>query len=609
MKKTILAVASIFLLASTSFGQIYKQTWKQMYDTLTGQASFYCVVNFYIGTSTNPADCYVALLGTGTVRAKEGYFDKVTCPVNSFDLECRLSTEAISRMWNDGNVGDVWTKFASSPSWSANAPTGNYITLDTNQTITAPKTDTSSFTIITTNEDGLLVYAGGIMGNTAGTFIATDSSSRALKATGGMVGGTFNGGLWGIEIAGGTWGIYDVNSTYGWYNDTQIETPVLIAYNVQADTTSLKNLIDSLMISSGVLQMQIYNLGISTGYLQSQVDSLKISTGTLEQQLQTKMSNPTTAQLDMAGFDISVGSISAKINQTGSLGFPNAFGDIRGYRFTGAILQSFSGILSMQCDLVPSNNTYDLGNITDVNYYFANAGMLNIYTTTITAPSGIDKIAITKSVAIIDGTQGAGKVFTSDANGKGSWQTPASTSGIQGQFDAVAIASTSLQNQINNVAQSTGAILGKMDNTVGVVVSTTIADGSVKQNDLAVWYSTHPIVWVVGSTDAVASSDLVNQSVDIPCPTDVQIISWCIEENTDTSGSCTVQISSRVWAGTFGEISTTRPNLTSQVVSSGTATSWTNSNVGGGGCIRMKVITASTIKKISMSLIVWKPNK
>ncbi len=67
--RTIIFFVSIF--TSICYSQVYKQVWKQSYDTLTGKATFYCVGNFYVGMSTMPSDCYVILLGTGSVIANE----------------------------------------------------------------------------------------------------------------------------------------------------------------------------------------------------------------------------------------------------------------------------------------------------------------------------------------------------------------------------------------------------------------------------------------------------------------------------------------------------------------------------------------------------------
>lgn len=106
MKKLLLALGLLVGLTSISQAQIYKQVQKMEYDYSTGQASFTYVAIFRIGVSTNPEDCHVTLLGTGTVRGVEAVFDRITCDslTGVTDDECRLSTQTISYwLYNEDN--------------------------------------------------------------------------------------------------------------------------------------------------------------------------------------------------------------------------------------------------------------------------------------------------------------------------------------------------------------------------------------------------------------------------------------------------------------------------------------------------------------------------
>ena len=71
---------------------------------------------------------------------------------------------------------------------------------------------------------------------------------------------------------------------------------------------------------------------------------------------------------------------------------------------------------------VTQSNSLVLGGITGIN----GGTSVNVGINT-TAPS--HRLHVVGSVRIVDGTQGTGKVFTSDANGVGSWVTPATGSG------------------------------------------------------------------------------------------------------------------------------------------------------------------------------------
>jgi len=73
----------------------------------------------------------------------------------------------------------------------------------------------------------------------------------------------------------------------------------------------------------------------------------------------------------------------------------------------------------------PSSLYYKSTDTTNTRFYIDNnSGNIGIGTTTPQA-----KLDISGNIRITDGTQGAGKVLTSDANGLASWQTPAGGSG------------------------------------------------------------------------------------------------------------------------------------------------------------------------------------
>jgi len=319
MKKTLLALSVIFLFAQISTAQVYKQTWKQMYDTLTGQATFYAVVNFYIGVTTNPADCYVALLGTGTVRAKEGYFDSITCPVNSFDLECRLSTNTITRMLTEGTLGQVWQVFTTSPSWGTlsglgidlecRVSTGTLlIRIDQMQIDTTTlanfiyqlKIDTASLEDVKFSR-----FGGDIQGNTyfsTGTIVTIwntandkfmqfqcfdDGETRITASNGDVVFSAFG------DIKFNWSDLLDI---------TNVFADNVYAANIQIATATLRQMIldvakstgtfTSVMIATTSLQNQLNQVAIDTSTLASQtlsntnsITQIKIDTGTLESQI------------------------------------------------------------------------------------------------------------------------------------------------------------------------------------------------------------------------------------------------------------------------------------------------------------------------------------
>lgn len=115
---------------------------------------------------------------------------------------------------------------------------------------------------------------------------------------------------------------------------------------------------------------------------------------------------------------------------------------------------------AVNLSLVPgTNNTLDLGTSTLAwrNGYFG--GNVGIGVTTATA-----KLDVVGAVKIADGTQGAGKVLTSDANGLASWQTPTGGGTITGTGVAGNLAfwtgTTALGTNANLFWDNTNARLG-----------------------------------------------------------------------------------------------------------------------------------------------------
>lgn len=101
------------------------------------------------------------------------------------------------------------------------------------------------------------------------------------------------------------------------------------------------------------------------------------------------------------------------------------------------------------------------------------------------------KVTIPNTVQITDGTQGAGKVFTSDASGNGSWQTPSgggggATSGIYTPTLATITGSvTSITphdlrwTRINNEITVTGSISASTSGTGALIISFTLPTTAV----------------------------------------------------------------------------------------------------------------------------------
>jgi hypothetical protein len=91
-----------------------------------------------------------------------------------------------------------------------------------------------------------------------------------------------------------------------------------------------------------------------------------------------------------------------------------------------------------------------------------------------TAPTA--KLDVNGSVKIVDGTQGVGKIFVSDANGLGSWQSPAQTKEIlalgnsasQGVLTGVAAGGSS---SVTNFTQIVNTIAGSSFNATTDVIS------------------------------------------------------------------------------------------------------------------------------------------
>jgi hypothetical protein len=134
--------------------------------------------------------------------------------------------------------------------------------------------------------------------------------------------------------------------------------------------------------------------------------------------------------------------------------------------------------------------------------------------------------------------------------------------------------------------------------------------------NLDIYYTTGAINVIIGSSDAVTANDIINQQVDVFTGTDIILKRWYLEEDTDTSGSCVITVSSETFGGTHGAIdggnlttNTGSPRMVNQLDSSGTTAGWTTTTVGAGGCMRVKVISATTIKKISLGLIFWRANR
>lgn len=79
---------------------------------------------------------------------------------------------------------------------------------------------------------------------------------------------------------------------------------------------------------------------------------------------------------------------------------------------------NFNGYMDLQ-----TNYGYHMRFLNDVNEMARFSFGTRAFLINTTSPLGTEKLNINGSVVITDGTEGAGKVFTSDANGLGSWQT------------------------------------------------------------------------------------------------------------------------------------------------------------------------------------------
>lgn len=87
-----------------------------------------------------------------------------------------------------------------------------------------------------------------------------------------------------------------------------------------------------------------------------------------------------------------------------------------------------------------------------------------------TAPTS--KLHVAGDVRIVDGTQGAGKLFVSDANGVGSWQSPAQTKEIMALGNAVT------QNVLNGVAAGGATTLTNFSELVNTIPGASFNTGT-----------------------------------------------------------------------------------------------------------------------------------
>jgi len=135
------------------------------------------------------------------------------------------------------------------------------------------------------------------------------------------------------------------------------------------------------------------------------------------------------------------------------------------------------------------------------------------------------------------------------------------------------------------------------------------ADTNVSTNSLVnfhVGYSTRgPVMVIFGSTDAVAGN-LVGMTADLDFATDVILKVWCVKANNDISGSVNVEVSSGAFGLPYGVIDAgASPKLVSNTISSGTTSGWATA-IGGGGCVRLRVTSATSVKQISVGLVYWR---
>ena len=96
------------------------------------------------------------------------------------------------------------------------------------------------------------------------------------------------------------------------------------------------------------------------------------------------------------------------------------------------------------------------------------------------------KLDIAGTIKIVDGSQGAGKVLTSDANGLASWITPVGTPGkmesinnLQAEIDKLHLDNEELRGQINSMNDCIRSLCSEQVKSAGVV---GIADNILFQN-------------------------------------------------------------------------------------------------------------------------------
>jgi hypothetical protein len=92
-----------------------------------------------------------------------------------------------------------------------------------------------------------------------------------------------------------------------------------------------------------------------------------------------------------------------------------------------SLLYSGAGAANMLIDVI-SNNPMQFATSNTVRMTITGGGNIGIGTTNPTS-----KLEVLGAVKIVDGTQGANKVLTSDANGLASWQTPLTSSHYIGE--------------------------------------------------------------------------------------------------------------------------------------------------------------------------------
>jgi len=176
MKKLLLILSLMFLSSAVFAG--YVQTYKISYDSTTEKAVFTFVDTIQVGTSTDTADVYIILYGSGTIETVELNVTQIT--------------------WGDGTVqtssppaggaavsGDVWKSPSTGVPGDAYVSTGfEYFEIGYTMTLTSATATVTSDGITPQGEDGTtfdIKVTTGVPGTDA--FVSVFNSTTALQLT------------------------------------------------------------------------------------------------------------------------------------------------------------------------------------------------------------------------------------------------------------------------------------------------------------------------------------------------------------------------------------------------------------------------------------------